>query len=264
MNYLRALSIAGSDSGGGAGIQADLKTFAALGCFGMTVVTAITAQNTHGVQSVFPLPVSIVKAQLQSIFSDIGADVIKIGMLYKRETIEIVLHQLSKDPSLPIVFDPVMSAKGGYSLLKSDAIEALKKLFPLTFLLTPNLAEASLLLGRPVERKEDMQQAACDLLDMGPCHVLLKGGHLVDGQGSDCLCSPSGKIEWFVQPPIETKNSHGTGCTLSSAIAAYLAKGDTLEEAIHQGKKFVHAALVAGKNYTLGSGNGPLYPLIPY
>lgn len=258
--YRRALTIAGSDSGGGAGILADLKTFAALECFGMTVVTAVTAQNTRGVQSVFPLPASIVREQLDSIFSDIGADVIKIGMLFNDEIIEAVTDRLSTVSTVPIVLDPVMCAKGGTSLLKQEAINALKKLFPLSLLITPNLTEASVLLGRKLYKKEQMEKASFDLLDMGANHVLVKGGHLIEGQGSDCFCSKSGEIEWFDQPSIQTKNTHGTGCTLASAIAALLAKKHPLKEAIREAKLFLHAALRAGANYELGTGHGPLNP----
>lgn len=255
--YIKALSIAGSDSGGGAGIQADLRTFAMLGCFGMTAVTAITAQNTLGVQSVFPLPPAIVKAQLESILSDIGADVIKIGMMVQPETIDVILEHLSAYPTIPIVLDPVMYAKGGCQLLELKAMESLKRLLPFTFLLTPNLPEASVLLGRSVKEKKDMPGAAFDLLQMGAQHVLLKGGHLESSPGSDCLCSTSGKIEWFETPTVKTENTHGTGCTLSSAIAAYLARGHGISEATLKGKKFLQAALLAGKHYKLGSGHGP-------
>ncbi len=244
--YQKVLTIAGSDSGGGAGIQADLKTFAALECFGMTVITAITAQNTRGVQSIFPVPALVVKQQLDAIFSDMGADVIKIGMLFDSEIIEAVADNLSKITPIPIVLDPVLSAKGGALLLKKEAINSLNKLFSLSLLITPNLVEASKLLGYRIKRKEQMEKASLDLLDMGANNVLLKGGHLLEGQGSDCFCSKTGEIQWIEQPFIETKNGHGTGCTLASAIAAFLAKKYPLKEAINEAKLFLHSALLAG------------------
>jgi hydroxymethylpyrimidine/phosphomethylpyrimidine kinase len=257
--YRRALTIAGSDSGGGAGIQADLKAFAALECFGMSVVTAITAQNTRGVHSIFPLPPSVVSQQLDAIFSDMGCDVIKIGMLFNQEIIEVVKEKLSTTSFIPIVLDPVMCAKGGALLLEPEAILSLKKLFPLSILITPNLMEASELLGYPLVKKEQMEKAAFDLLDIGANNVLLKGGHLIEGQGSDCFCSQTGEITWFEQPSIKTKNTHGTGCTLASAIAAFLAKQYSLKEAIQEAKFFLHLALLAGADYELGSGHGPLH-----
>lgn len=257
--YQKVLTIAGSDSGGGAGIQADLKTFAALECFGTTVVTAITAQNTRGVASVFPLPAKIVQQQLDAIFSDIGTDVIKIGMLSTHEIIKTVSDKLTSITPIPIVLDPVLSAKDGTPLLKKEAIDTLIKLFPLCLLITPNLPEASLLLGYPIERKEQMEKAALDLLEMGANHVLLKGGHLSTGQGKDCFCSKGGVINWIEQPTVKTKNVHGTGCTLASAIAAFLAKEYPLLKAIQAAKLFLYSALLAGAKYELGSGHGPLH-----
>lgn len=258
MKYNKVLTIAGSDSGGGAGIQADLKTFAALECFGTTVVTAVTAQNTMGIESIFPLPASMVSAQLEAILSDIGTDTIKIGMLFNKEIIEIMRQKLSK-MNLPIVLDPVMHGKEGRLLLKEDAVNAIKNLFPLSLLITPNLTEASLLLGYLIERKEQMENGALDLLKMGAKNVLLKGGHLSEGKGSDCFCSATGEIIWFEQPAVNTKNHHGTGCTLASAIAAFLAKKYPLEEAVQEAKMFLHSALLAGTYYELGSGFGPLH-----
>jgi hydroxymethylpyrimidine/phosphomethylpyrimidine kinase len=262
--YRKVLTIAGSDSGGGAGIQADLKTFAALECFGTTVMTAVTAQNTLGVQSIFPLPTSIVSNQLDAIFSDIGSDAIKIGMLFNQEIIEVVNQRLASITSIPVVLDPVMCAKGGSLLLKRDAIHSLRKLFPLSTLMTPNLMEASEFLGYQIDRKEQMEQAALDLLGMGAKNVLLKGGHLSKGRGCDCFCSQGGEISWFEHPVVKTKNTHGTGCTLASAIAAYLAKKYLLKEAIKQAKHFLHSALLAGAHYELGSVCGPLHPFYAF
>jgi hydroxymethylpyrimidine/phosphomethylpyrimidine kinase len=253
------LTIAGADCSGGAGIQADLKTFAALGCYGTSVVTVITAQNTRGIQSLFPLPPSIVKEQLDAIFSDIGTDAVKIGMLFDTKIIEVISNKLAALSPIPIVLDPVMYAKGGHPLLKQEALHTLKKMFPLCYLMTPNLTEASELLGYRIDRKEQMEKAAFDLLEMGAQHVLLKGGHLPKEQGSDFFCSKTGEAEWIIQPPIQTKNTHGTGCTLSSSIAAFLAKKYPLKKAIGEAKHFLHGALLAGAEYELGAMHGPLH-----
>lgn len=258
--YPRVLTIAGSDSGGGAGIQADLKTFAALECFGTTAITAVSAQNTQGVWSIFPLPSLVVSQQLDAILSDIGSDAIKIGMLFDDKIIETVYQKLSLISSLPIVLDPLLWAKDSSLLLKQGAIHSLKKLFPLSLLITPNLMEASELLGYRLDRKEQMEKAALGLLRMGANNVLLKGGHLLKGQGCDCFCSKTGEVSWFEQPVVKTKNTHGTGCTLASAIAAFLARKYPLKEAIKQGKAFLHSSLLAGAQYELGSGHGPLHP----
>lgn len=247
--YTQVLTIAGSDSSGGAGIQADLKTFAALNCYGLTALTAVTAQNTQGVQAVFPLPAAIVASQIDSIFSDRGCDALKIGMLYNSDIIETVYAKL---PKVPVVLDPVMYTSGGVSLLKPEAICSLKKLFPKSLLITPNLIEASTLLGYHVEHKEHMEPAAKDLLKMGARNVLLKGGHLSEGQGSDCFCSETGEICWFAKEPIPTKNTHGTGCVLSAAIAAFLAKKYSLQDSIGLAKDFFHTALCLGASYEWG------------
>ncbi len=247
--YTRVLTIAGSDSGGGAGIQADLKTFAALNCYGMTALTAVTAQNTEGVRAIFPLPAEIVAAQLDSIFSDRGCDAIKMGMLYDSDIMEAIYARL---PSIPVVLDPVMQSSGGVSLLKPEAICSLKKLFPKSLLITPNLIEASILLGYHVEHKGQMTPAARALLKMGAKNVLLKGGHLSEGQGSDCFCSENGEITWFEKEPIPTKNTHGTGCVLSAAIAAFLAKKYALRDSIGLAKDFFHTALIRGAYYEWG------------
>ena len=264
LTYRKVLTIAGSDSGGGAGIQADLKTFAALECFGMTVITALTAQNTLGVQSIFPVPASMVEQQLEAILSDMGADAIKIGMLFDSAITEAVADKLSRLSPIPIVLDPVLNAKGGATLLKKEAIHSLKKLFPLALLITPNLVEASQLLGYRIDRKEQMEKASLDLLSMGANHVLLKGGHLLEGRGTDCFCSKTGQIHWMEQPFIETKNTHRTGCALSSAIAAFLARKYPLKEAIREAKLFLSSALAAGAEYEFGSGHGPLHPFYAF
>jgi hydroxymethylpyrimidine/phosphomethylpyrimidine kinase len=202
--------------------------------------------------------------QFEAIFSDIGCDAIKIGMLYDSDTIEALREKLSAVPPLPIVLDPVMCAKEGSLLLKPDAIHSLKTLFPLSLLITPNLMEASTLLGCQLYKKAHMEKAALDLLKLGANNVLLKGGHLLDEPGSDCLCLNAGEIYWIEQPCIHTQNTHGTGCTLSSAIAALLARQYPLKEAVMLAKQFLHASLLAGAEYQLGSGCGPLHHFHEY
>lgn len=259
MQYIKTLTIAGSDSGGSAGIQADLKTFAALGCYGMSVITALTAQNTLGVQEVFPVAPSFVEAQLQSIVSDIGADAIKIGMLHRKEVIEVIAKQLPVN--IPVILDPVMIAKGGSALLKQDAIEAMRiLLFPRATLITPNIPEAEALLGYKIANEAIMQKAAKDLCRLGSKAVLLKGGHLESDRISDCLyVAEKDQYFWFPKMKIKTENTHGTGCTLSAAITAYLAKGNNLVEAVTLATDYLFHAIGAGKYYHLGHGHGPVH-----
>ncbi len=262
--YTRALTIAGSDSGGGAGIQADLKTFSALGCYGMSVITAITAQNTREVTAVHAVPVDVVTAQLDAVLSDIGADAIKIGMLYNAETTAAVAEVLGQRRVAPIVLDPVMVAKSGDSLLTEPAIQSLRtRMFPLADLITPNLPEAEALLERRVNDRDDMEEAAADLLAMGPTAVLLKGGHLESEVVSDILVQRrhDGSVEsrWLESRRVETQNTHGTGCTLSSAIAAHLARGASMENAVAAARQYVQDAIEAGAEYELGHGHGPVH-----
>jgi hydroxymethylpyrimidine/phosphomethylpyrimidine kinase len=262
-NIKTALTIAGSDSSGGAGIQADLKTFSALGCYGMSVITAITAQNTHEVTAVHPIPVPDIAAQIDAVLSDIGADAIKIGMLFSPEIAEAVGEGLRRWQAGPVVVDPVMVSKSGDRLLTDPAVESLKRhVFPLAEVITPNLPEAGALLGRPVETREQMEQAARELLDLGPRAVLLKGGHLEGPSSADVLVWRDGSsihTRWFEFERIATKNTHGTGCTLSSAIAAYLARGLALEPAVESARRYIQAAIEAGAGYELGKGHGPVH-----
>jgi hydroxymethylpyrimidine/phosphomethylpyrimidine kinase len=263
--YHRALTIAGSDSGGGAGIQADLKTFSALGCYGMSVITALTAQNTREVTAVHPAPVEVVVAQLDAVLSDIGVDAIKIGMLLSPEITEAVGDTLQRWHAGPVVLDPVMVAKSGDRLLSEPAVQSLRKhVFPLADLVTPNLPEAEALLGRPVGGRGAMEQAAIELLSLGPEAVLLKGGHLEESEASaDVLVwEDEGRHlmrRWFEYPRIATDNTHGTGCTLSSAVAAYLARGLRLEAAVERARAYVQRAIEAGARYRLGKGHGPVH-----
>jgi hydroxymethylpyrimidine/phosphomethylpyrimidine kinase len=257
--YHRVITIAGSDSGGGAGIQADLKTFAALGCYGMSVITALTAQNTKGVTAIHAVPAPFVRAQLEALFGDIGTEAVKIGMLHSGEMVETVAEQLKQHQAKNIVLDPVMAAQSGEALTSEEAIDAMKKhLLPLVTVLTPNLPEAALLLNREVNNLEDMRLAAHDLAAFGPGSVLLKGGHLKGDDTTDVLyIGPEDRSVVLQGERIKTRNNHGTGCTLSSAVASFLAKGFALEEASRSAKEYLIGAIRAGAEYEIGQGNGP-------
>lgn len=255
------LTIAGSDSGGGAGIQADLKTFLANGVYGMSVITSITAQNTVGVQCVYDLPVDIVAAQLESIFTDLPPKAIKIGMVSSPELVNIIAEKLRKYHGKNIVIDPVMGSTTGTELTGMSGVRALAEtLFPLAKLITPNIHDAEVLTGRTIETEWDMEQAARDLHRCYGCGVLVKGGHRIE-QANDYLFDGEG--QWFCADRIENDNTHGTGCTLSSAIAAQLALGKDLPEAVRLGKMYITVLLSTSLN--LGAGSGPLdhgYPLL--
>ncbi len=261
ISHFRALTIAGSDSGGGAGIQADLKTFSALGCFGMSAITALTAQNTRVVTGILPVPPEFIGQQIDAVMEDIGVDAVKIGMLHSPEVIQMVADKLSQWNCPNVVVDPVMISKSGDKLLLDDAVAALKEtLLPLATVITPNLPETSVLLGRPIETAEDMPGAAKDLAKLGVPNVLVKGGHLTGSQSHDLLYeSRSQAIIELPGTRIDTPNSHGTGCTLSSAIAAGLARGFALEEAVKQAKAYIIGALEAGTAYKTGKGHGPVH-----
>jgi hydroxymethylpyrimidine/phosphomethylpyrimidine kinase len=262
----RTLTIAGSDSGGGAGIQADLKTFAALGCFGMSAITAITAQNTLGVTGVHAIPAGMVGAQIDAVATDIGVDAAKTGMLGTAEIVEAVAAAADRHGIRKLVVDPVMISTSGATLSDDATSQAMVRLlFPRAVVVTPNLPEASYLLGRPVTRRAEMEQAAADLIAMGCAAVLLKGGHLEDdgeagrtGGLDDLLMTADGKVRVFTHPRVDTPNLHGTGCTLAAAIAARLARGDDLEAAVGTALDFVSQAIAAGAQLRLGAGNGPL------
>ncbi len=259
--YCRALTIAGSDSGGGAGIQADLKTFSALGCFGMSVITALTAQNTVAVTGIHPVPAAFIAAQIDAVLSDIGADAVKIGMLHSPEVIRTVAATLKRHNCSPIVLDPVMVAKSGDKLLRDDAVQALKEeLLPLATVITPNLPEASVLLARSVTCREQMKDACRDLAALGCSTVFLKGGHLQGNEITDLLYDARTRETVELKSRrVETPNSHGTGCTISSAIAAGLAKGFLLADAVQAAKVYLNGALSAGAGVKLGQGHGPVH-----
>ena len=255
----RALTIAGSDSGGGAGIQADLKTFGALGVYGMSVLTALTAQNTLGVQAILEVPPEFVAAQIDSVLSDIGTDVVKTGMLANAAIIGVVAERLRHYGPLPLVVDPVMVAKGGDRLLREDACSALVDLLlPLATVVTPNLPEAEALTGLRLESPAAMREAAARIHDLGPQWVLVKGGHL---EGQDALDILYGGQEYYEFPArrLETQNTHGTGCTLASAIAAGLAQGYPVPEAVSRAKEYLTRVLAASAGLHLGHGHGPMH-----
>ena len=257
--YPRVLSIAGSDSGGGAGIQADLKTFSALGCYGMTAITALTAQNTCGVRAIHAVPPQMLRDQIDAVMEDIGADAVKIGMLHSPEIVQTVAQAIDRHAMQHVVFDPVMVATSGAVLIDNAAIEVLvRELFGRAAVITPNLDEAALLVGYPLGSKQDMERAALDLLAKGARAVLLKGGHLPGHNVMDLLLSAGGEKLWMEAPRIDSPNTHGTGCTLSSAIAAYLALGASLPDAVQQARNFVREALQAGAQVRTGKGSGPL------
>ncbi|WP_265922881.1 bifunctional hydroxymethylpyrimidine kinase/phosphomethylpyrimidine kinase [Cupriavidus nantongensis] len=262
----RTLTIAGSDSGGGAGIQADLKTFSALGCFGMSAITAITAQNTLGVTGVHAIPADMVAAQIDAVAGDIGVDAAKTGMLGTAAIVEAVAAAADRHGIRKLVVDPVMISTSGATLSDDATTQAMVRLlFPRALLVTPNLPEASYLLGRRIARRADMEQAAADLIALGCPAVLLKGGHLEDhgaaglaGGLDDMLMLKDGSVRVFTHPRVETRNLHGTGCTLAAAIASQLARGDALETAVGTALDYVAQAIAAGAGLRLGGGNGPL------
>jgi hydroxymethylpyrimidine/phosphomethylpyrimidine kinase len=257
--YPRVLSIAGSDSGGGAGIQADLKTFSALGCYGMTAITALTAQNTTGVRSIHGVPLQHLVDQIDAVVEDIGVDAVKIGMLHSADTVRTVADALRRHGLRQVVLDPVMVATSGATLIDDDAIAVLvRELFPLASVVTPNLDEAALLVGRPLANEAEMEAAARQLLERGARAVLVKGGHLAGDGVSDLLLAPGAAPLWLRAPRIPTPNTHGTGCTLSSAIASHLALGADLPEAVARAREFVRGALQAGARVRTGAGSGPL------
>jgi hydroxymethylpyrimidine kinase / phosphomethylpyrimidine kinase / thiamine-phosphate diphosphorylase len=250
----RILTIAGSDSGGGAGIQADLKTITVLGGYGMSAITALTAQNTVGVHGVHPVPVDFIRLQIETVLSDIGADAAKTGMLATPEIVVAVAEELKQFKVDLLVVDPVMVAKSGDALLSESARETLKKtLLPMAYLVTPNLPEASVLCGFPVKDLESMKESAKVIKGMGPRHVLIKGGHL-EKQAVDLLFDGKG-FERYEAPRLSTKNTHGTGCTYSAALATLLAQGLSVQEAVSQAKKFITRAISQG--LAIGSGHGP-------
>lgn len=268
----KCLTIAGFDGSGGAGIQADLKTFSALGCYGMNVLTALPVQNTQGVRSCYSIPLQCIEEQLEAIFDDIIPTSIKIGMLFTTEIIEIVSDFLLKNAlNIPIVVDPVMVAKSGDDLLQKDAIHALKSmLFPIATIITPNIPEALSILGLENQTitEEKQEKLTLQLLEFGSYAVLLKGGHGITAESIDYYLDIDGGQAKFSSTRVITKNTHGTGCTLSAAIAAFLALGFNLQEACQRAKSYLHHAIEAACHNSVGKGHGPvshfyhLWPLL--
>ena len=251
-----ALSIAGSDSSGGAGIQADLKTMTMNGVYAMSAVTALTAQNTTGVTAILNVPAEFLAKQIDAVFEDIRPDAVKIGMVSSAELIETIAKRLCAHHAVNIVVDPVMIATSGARLINPAAVSALKeKLLPIARVVTPNIPEAEVLSGMKIKTKQDMETASKQICAQYRCAVLCKGGHSLNN-ANDLLCTPDGTLKWFEGKRIDNPNTHGTGCTLSSAIAANLAKGAPLDEAIRRAKEYLSGALA--DMLDLGHGSGPM------
>lgn len=259
--YRRVLSIAGTDPSGGAGIQADLKAFSACGCYATTAITAVVDQNTQGVKAVHPLPVDFVKGQITSVLDDIGADAIKIGMLHSSELILGIKETLQKYNIKNIVLDPVMVATSGDTLLQQEAIATLKKeLIPMVRVLTPNLPEAEILLGKKIENQEDFPAIAKKLASMYNVSVLLKAGHLKGDELIDVFYNnETDETVFLPSKRVYTQNTHGTGCTFSSALAAFLTYDISMNEAVEKAKEYMIAVIDAGATYKIGKGHGPVH-----
>jgi len=260
INVSTVVTIAGSDSSGGAGIQADIKTISALGCYAASILTALTAQNTQGVQAIYAISPDFIRQQMESVFSDLSVSAVKIGMLHDDSVIAAVVEQLKKFKPKQIVLDPVMVSKSGHALLKSDTIDFLtQQLFPLISLITPNIFEAEKLLGKKIHTIDEQEKAAIQLGTLFRMNVLVKGGHLESDQSSDVLYLwEENRCEWFHADRIQTNNTHGTGCSFSSAIAAFLSKNQSLVEAVSSAKNYLTGALLSAKSQIVGQGAGPI------
>lgn len=258
--YNRVLTIAGSDSGGGAGIQADIKAISAMGCFAASAITAVTVQNTLGVEGVHPIPLDILRGQIDAVLSDIGADAIKIGMLHSSEVVEVVAEALARHNAKNIVLDPVMVSTSGHRLIEESAIQTLREvLIPRARVITPNIPEAEILAGVKITSSSQFPEVARTLSMGGTVSVLLKAGHLTDECVEDLFYNA--EDDTFTLLPserVDTPNTHGTGCTLSSAFAAALARGESLTEAARSAKEYIAAAIRSGANYQIGHGHGPV------
>lgn len=257
MSKLQVLTIAGSDSGGGAGIQADIKTFQERDVFGTSVITAVTAQNTHGVQGVYKVPLEGVQQQLESIFDDFSIQAIKTGMLVDDTYMTLIADFLEKHPTIPLVVDPVMIAKGGANLMENNAVKVMQdRIVPIATLLTPNIPEAEELAEISIRTEADMMEAAKILQKIGSKNIVIKGGHTLNKDfARDYLLMEDGSDHWYDAPRIDTPDTHGTGCTYSACITAELAKGETMKQAVAIGKAFIHAAIANPIN--VGHGHGP-------
>ncbi len=258
--YRKALSIAGFDGSGGAGIQADLKTFSALNCYGMTVLTSLPIQNTTGVKAIYDLPVKAIAEQFQAIISDIGADVIKIGMFHKSKVIKAIYDELIKYPNIPIVTDPIMFAKSGDLLLEKSALDYFKKyILPISTIITPNLYEAQHLADMEIKSRDDMVTAVHKIAQHGSKYIVIKGGHLEWEANCWDLLFFNEEIHWFESKRIQTKNLHGTGCTFSAAIAANVACEMPMKKAVEEAKIYIAQAILHGAKYKTGQGAGPVH-----
>ena len=258
--YNTVLTIAGSDSGGGAGIQADIKTISAMGCYAASAITAITVQNTLGVQAVHPVPLDILRGQIDAVLSDIGADAIKIGMLHSSEVVNLVAEMIEKYQIRNIVLDPVMVSTSGHRLIEEDAVEVIKtRLMPLARVITPNVPEAEILAGCKIAGEDEFEAIARRLSDNGNVSVLMKAGHLSGDSLVDYFYNAEDDTITRLQSKrVQTKNTHGTGCTLSSAFAASLAKGENLTDAAISAKRYIEQAIISGAEYEIGKGHGPV------
>ena len=258
--YNRVLTIAGSDSGGGAGIQADIKAISAMGCYAASAITAITVQNTLGVQAVHPVPLDILKGQIDAVLSDIGADAIKIGMLHSSEVVNLVADMIEKYEIRNVVLDPVMVSTSGHRLIEEDAVEVIKtRLMPLARVITPNLPEAEILAGTKIDGEDQFDGIARRLSVNGKVSVLLKAGHLEKDTLVDYFYNAeTGTMTLLPSKRVCTRNTHGTGCTLSSAFAAALARGEGLTAAAASAKAYIEQAIISGAEYEIGGGHGPV------
>ncbi len=258
--YNRVLTIAGSDSGGGAGIQADIKAISAMGCFAASAITAVTVQNTVGVQGVHPIPLDVLEGQIDAVLSDIGADAVKIGMLHSAAVVEVVASMIEKYQIRNVVLDPVMVSTSGHRLIEESAIEVLKaRLIPLARVITPNIPEAEILAGCTIDSEEQFAQVAQKLSQGGKVSVLLKAGHLTGDDLVDYFFNAeTGEVTLLPSKRVYSPNTHGTGCTLSSAFAAAIAKGEGLNQAAVSAKKYIEQAIISGAEYEIGEGHGPV------
>ena len=257
--YPTVLTIAGFDGSGGAGIQADIKTFSALGCYATSVLTALPVQNTMGVRKIYPIPMEAVAEQIEAVLDDIFPDAIKIGMVHTSQLVETIVKTLSKYPKIPIVFDPVMVATSGHRLIEEETIQTIiEQLFPIAEIITPNMDEASILAKMEVKTLEDMKIAGKKILRSGCKNILLKGGHQELPTVTSLLFEKNGKQSSFETIKFATNNTHGSGCTLSSAIAAFIARGEDLFNSVELAQQYVFEAIKNGKDVVVGKGNGPL------
>lgn len=258
--YNRVLTIAGSDSGGGAGIQADIKTISAMGCYAASAITAITVQNTLGVQAVHPVPLDILEGQIDAVLSDIGADAIKIGMLHSAEVVNLVADMIGKYEIRNVVLDPVMVSTSGHRLIEENAVEVImRRLMPLARVITPNIPEAEIIAGCSISGEDVFDEIARKLSGNTGVSVLLKAGHLSGDSLADYFYNAEdGTMTKLPSKRVHTRNTHGTGCTLSSAFAAALAKGEDLTAAAISAKKYIEQAIISGADYEIGGGHGPV------